>query len=191
MVSGEAASSARFQLTPQVVDLAANSRELLMDSNPFLYRVASEELEREGKIRPFGTVRGEDISDPRNYVYLEAKIANQGSAVAALARLKGDNRWRSSHLSRVGFAIERDGWIRTTVELPPGTTPERVAAIGFECIVVAPSKGAPLPDGGRCRIERVNKAFFLGKDYRPGASFFEMTKPVDIVTGEMVEFPVR
>jgi len=77
------------------------------------------------------------------------------------------------------------------VELPPGTTPERVETIGFECIVVAPSKNAPLPDAGQCRIERVNKAFFLDQDYRPGVPFFAMTKPVDIATGEMVEFPVR
>ncbi|MCE5306235.1 MAG: response regulator [Acidobacteriales bacterium] len=191
MVSGEATSPARFQLAPQVVDLSSSSRELVMDRNPFLYRVASEELSREEKLRPFGTVDGEKIGDPRNYVYIEAKITNRGSAVAALVRLKGENRLRSSHLGRAGFAIERDGRVRTTVELPPATAPERVDAIGFECLVVAPSRNAPLPDAGLCRIERVNKAFFLDRDYRPGASFFEMTKPVEIPAGQIVEFTVR
>jgi len=191
MVSGEATSPVRFQLAPQVVDLSSSSRELVMDRNPFLYRVASWELAREDKLRPFGAVDGEKIGDPRNYVYIEAKVANRGSAVAALLRLKGENRWRSSHLGRPGFAIERDGWVRTTVELPPATTPDRVASIGFECIVVAPSKSAPLPDSGQCLVEQVSKAFFLDKDYRPGASFFGMTKPVEIPSGEIVEFPVR
>jgi len=191
MVSGEATSPARFQLAPQVVDLSANSRELVMDRNPFLYRVAGEELAREDKLRPFAAVDGEKIGDPRNYVYIEAKIANHGSAVAALVRLKGENRWRSSHLGRTGFAIERAGWVRTTVELPPAIAPERVAAIGFECLLAAPSKNVPLPDAGLCRIEAVNKAFFLDQDYRPGASFFQMTKPVEIPSGEIVEFAVH
>jgi CheY-like chemotaxis protein len=191
MVSGEAVSPVRFQLAPQVVDLSTSSRELVMDGNPFLYRVASEELAREGRIRPFGAVDGEKIGDPRSYLYIEARISNRGSAVAALARLRGENRLRSSHLGRAGFAIERDGWVRTTVELPPGTTAAQVASIGFECMVVALSKGEPLPDAGLCRIEQVGKAFFLDQRYMPGESFFKLMKTIDIPTGEMVELPVR
>jgi CheY-like chemotaxis protein len=191
MASGEATSPARFQLTPRVVDLSASSRELVMGRNPFTYRVAKKELGREGKLRPFGTVDGEKIGDPRSYLYIEAKTVNRGSAVAALARLKGENRWRGSHLGRSAFAIEREGWVRATVELPPGATPERVASIGFECIVVAPSKGESLPEALECRVEQAGKAFFLGADYRPGASLFQMAKPLNIPAGEMAEFPVR
>ncbi len=191
MVSAEAASRVRFQLAPQLVDLTAASRELVMDHNWFVYRVAAQELEREGKIRPFGVADGEKISDPRNYLYLEASIANRNSAIAALVRLRGENRLRSSHLGRPGFAIERDGWIRTAIELPPGTAPAQVASIGFECLVAAPSNKDPLPDSGICHIGQVSKAFFLGADYRPGESFFRMQTPVDIPAGEIVEFPVR
>ncbi|MBI1787537.1 MAG: hypothetical protein HYR60_08300, partial [Acidobacteria bacterium] len=118
MVSGEGESPIRYQLAPVVVDLTHSSREQLMDDQPISYRVAAQELRREDKLRPFGTVDGERISDPRNYLYLEAKVSNQHSAVAAAARVKGEDFWRFGHLGRADYAISRDGWVRTTIELP-------------------------------------------------------------------------
>src|SRR5947207_2574200 len=80
-------------------------------------------------------VDGEKASDPRNYLYIEAKVGNLDSGVAVLVRLRGEDRWLSSHLGRNDYAISRDGWVRTTVELPPGTKEPQIDEIGFECLV--------------------------------------------------------
>jgi CheY-like chemotaxis protein len=190
MVSDAGESSLRFQLAPLAVRLSESSRERVMDENPATYRVMAQELHREGKLRPFGTVDGQKISDPRNYVYIEAKIANRASRIAAVVRLHGEARWRSSHLGRADYAIERDGWVRTTVELPPKTQPSQVAEIGFECLVEPPARERPAPVAGQCRLDAVSQAFFLDADYRPGASFFALPPAGRrIPTGETITFP--
>jgi hypothetical protein len=196
MVSGEASSAIRYQIAPVLVDLSKHSREEVMDESPFSYRIMAEELQREDKLRPYGTVAGQKISDPRNYLYIEAKIANRNSAVAAAVRLANDSRWRTSNLGRVDYAMERDGWIRTTVELPPGTTAENIAEIGFECVLpVDPSTESSRRPvffmAGECRVDAVSKAFLLGRDLIPGPSIWSTEKPVNIPSGEIATFKIR
>ena len=180
MVSDEGDSPIRYQLAPVLVDLASHSREQVMDDAPVTYRVMAQELERESKLRPFGTVDGEKIGDPRIYLYLEMKLSNRHAALAALVRLHGEDFWRSSHLGRPNYAISRDGWVRTTVELPPGAGPGRIAEFGFECSI---AEEKPPPVAGLCRVEAVSKAFFLGSDYVPGPGIWRLSIPVEIPTG--------
>src|SRR5262249_54636445 len=123
MVSGQGRSEIRYQIAPVLVDLHEHSREEVMDRYPWSYRVMAQELEREAKLRTFGTVRGETISDPRNYLYVDLKLANRTSSLGIAVRLKGESIWRSSHLGRADYGITRSGWVRSTVELPPGTRP--------------------------------------------------------------------
>jgi hypothetical protein len=168
------------------MDLSAHSREQIMDEHPMAYRVMAQELQRENKLRPFGSVESEKASDPRNYLYLEAKVANRNSGIAALVRLHGDQRWRSSHLGRNDYAISRDGWVRTTVELPPGTTAAQIEEIGFECLVSDEEKPEPL--SGACRLEQVSKAFLLDAEYKPGPSVWSTSVPVEIPSGQVHAF---
>lgn len=193
MVSDEGESPIRYQIAPALVDLSRHSREQVMNDHPFTYRIMAAELEREGKLRKFGTVRDQSISDPRNYLNIEAKIANRDSATTAVVRLEGESRWRTANLGRVDYAIERDGWIQTTVELPPGTTPEKVAEIGFMCVLPVNQKVEPpqFYASGECTVEEVGKAFFLTKDYVPGKAFWSMHTPVVIPSGETVIFRIR
>ncbi len=190
MVAGEGPATLRYQLAPRLVDLSRASRELVMDEDPVLSRVAAQELRREDKLRPFGTVRGENISDPRNYLYLEMNLDLRNSAVAALIRLEGEDRWRSSNLGRTDYAISRPGWVRTTIELPPGTRPERIAEIGFQCLVM-PQKtnGKELwPEAGLCRLQGVRRCFLPDEDYRPGRDVWATPagwKPLEIPSGEI------
>ena len=143
---GEADASIpiRYQIAPILVDLTGHSREEVIDQHPIAYEVMAKELQREGKLRPFGAVDGEKVSDPLNYLYFEMKLAKRESFVATLVHLKGDPRWYSSHLGHTDFAIRTwtrgaaesaGGFVRTTVELPPGTKPDQISEIGFECIV--------------------------------------------------------
>jgi CheY-like chemotaxis protein len=186
MVSDQGSSPIRYQIPPLVMDLTAHSREEIMDEHPIAYRVMAQELTRENKLRPFGVVDGEKASDPRNYLYIEAKVSNRNSSVAALVRLHGDQRWFSSHLGRNDYAISRDEWVRTTVELPPGSTGPHIEEIGFECLVSDENKRTPL--AGTCHVEQVSKVFMLDEEYRPQESIWGMPQAIDIPTGQIYTF---
>lgn len=176
---GEAKDSPlRFQLAPVLVDLQDASRETVMDSNPATYQVMAKELAREGKIRAFGTVEGQDISDVRNYAYVDylAEHTRSGMTVTLVLR---DGRLFSSDLGVADYAITRDGWVRSTVELPPGTKSSDIANVGFQCVLPPKTTGA-----GTCRLERVRKAFFLDAAFRPGTPWFSLNRSFTIPTGQ-------
>jgi CheY-like chemotaxis protein len=179
----------RYQIAPILVDLTGHSREEVIDQHPIAYEVMAKELQREAKLRPFGTVDGEKVSDPLNYLYFEMKLAKRESFVATLVHLKGDPRWYSSHLGHSDYAIRTwtrgaaesgGGFVRTTVELPPGTTPDQIAEIGFECIV-----GEKAASDSACRVESVTKCFFLDRNYRPGANVWTLPAPQEIAAGQV------
>ena len=172
----------RYQIAPVVADLSAHSREHVMDESPILYRIAAEELAREGKLRAFGTVDGENISDPRNYLYVEAKVSNLNSGLSVNVRLKDDSLWRAGALGRADYAISRSEWIRTTVELPPGTMASQIGEIGLEC-VVAPNAEKRFPLSGECKVDAITKVFLLDRDYRPGANVWTLPSAVSIPSG--------
>jgi CheY-like chemotaxis protein len=179
----------RYQIAPILVDLTGHSREEVIDQHPIAYEVMAKELQREAKLRPFGAVDGEKVSDPLNYLYFEMKLAKRESFVATLVHLKGDPHWYSSHLGHADFAIRTwtrgaaesaNGFVRATVELPPGTRPDQISEIGFECIV--PEK--PVSDSP-CRVEAVTKCFFLDRDYRPGTNVWTLAVPQEIGAGQI------
>lgn len=186
MVSGEATSAIRYQIAPVEIDLSHHSRELIIDEHPLAYRVMSQELLREDKLRPFGTVDGNKVSDPRNYLYIEAKITTQQSGVAAMLRLKGESQWRTSNLGREDYAMDRSGWVRTTIELPPGTRADAVEEIGFLCVVVRTKEG--IPTAGTCRLDQLSKAFKLDTNYVPEKSVAHHEGAAEIPSGQMVSW---
>jgi hypothetical protein len=101
-----------------------------------------------------------------------------------MVRLTTDpRRWHSSDSGLVWYGIERDGWVRTTVELPPGTKAEQIAEIGFLCGRPDPKKR----NGGPCILEGVSRAFFLGQP-----SFWKLAnpQPMEIPPGALQTFPV-
>jgi CheY-like chemotaxis protein len=167
MVAGEGRSSIRYQQAPVVAALQNASRELVMDDHPITYLISARELEREGKLRKFGVVEGTNISNPENYLFVEARIVSKQTRLAVLVRLEGDNFFRSSNLGVYDMGIERSGWVRTAIELPPATQPPQVAEIGLQCLPEAKTEGA-----GSCRVETITRMFFLDAQQRPGESFF-------------------
>jgi hypothetical protein len=189
MVSDEGTSPIRYQIPPIVMDLNAHSREEIMDEHPVTYRVMAQELIRENKVRPFGLVDGEKAGDPRTYLYLEAKVSNQHSALATLVRLRGERRWLSSHLGRNDYAISRDGWIRTTVELPPRVPAAAIEEIGFECLVDGEEK--PEAVAGTCRLEAVAKTFLLDAAYKPQPSLWSTSAQFEIPSGQFITFSLH
>ncbi len=156
MVGAGETSEIRYQIAPIEVDLTHDSRESVMDRFPWSYRIAAEEMEREGKLSLIG--------DPRQYVMIETAITNHGSAMAAVARLRG-GRMYSSHIGREPMAMERDDIIRTTIQLPVGTKPEDIESIGFTCLAL--TKRPPAPVAGPCTFGAGIKVFGLDANYLP------------------------
>ncbi len=189
MVGTEVPSAVRYQIAPVLVDLSHHSREQVIDDDPATYVVMAKELEREDKLRAFGVVDGQKISDPRNYLYIEAKVGVANAGVVTLVRRKDDGVWRSSNLGRTDYAVDRGGWIRTTIELPPGSRPEDLGEMGFTCLVV-PNADKKLPLTGSCRVDAVSKIFFLDREYRPGPSVWSLREPVEIPAGIINSYQV-
>jgi hypothetical protein len=189
MVSGEATSAVRYQLAPALVKLDGHSREQVMDDHSITYEVAAKELQREGLLRAYGVAAGESISDPRNYLYVEYRVATSDARVAVSVRRKADPIARSSSLGRIDYAIDREGWVRTTVELPPGSKAEDLAEVAFDCLVDPPrERGEPMPHSGSCEIASVSKMFLLTPEYRPGPNLWKGPASARLRTGESAVF---
>ncbi len=180
-------SPLQFRLAPVLVDLSKSSREQVMDQVPITYTVMIKELEREGKLRPFGVTAAEKISTPRNYIFIDYHATLTNGALTVLARTKDGNLY-ASDLGRGDFAIARDGYVRTTIELPPNSTPTEIREFLFECRVPPPGRNDVVAHSGSCLLHGVSKVFFLRDDYSPGKSFWWSTGPVTIPTGRGVSY---
>jgi CheY-like chemotaxis protein len=165
MVAGEGPSAVRYQPAPVLADLSQASRETVMDANPITWLVMTSELVRENKLRPYGVERGEDISDPRNYLYVEAKVA-PGKAAVAFVVLHKDGHYYYSHKGRTKDAIERPGYVRSTIELPPNTTQADLKSINALCVYLPKS-----PSDVSCGPTEFKALFFLTPDKLPGPTF--------------------
>lgn len=187
MVAPEGRSAVRWAVAPRRANLAEASREQVMDDAPWTYRVMSEELEREGKLREFGKVDGQKISAPRNYLYIEAKISNADTRMTAAVRLRNSGNWQMANLGRFDYAIERSGWVRLAVELPPDTPGRNIAEVGFPCLLEPGTRERPAPAGSACTLHAVRKMFLLDAEYKPGPNLWPepLKAPVTIPSGQM------
>jgi CheY-like chemotaxis protein len=185
------ASPIVHQMAPILTDLSSGSRELVMDANPFTYEISAKELLRENKLRPFGTFDGEKISDPRNYLIVELKVNSALAGLQVLIQRKGSPKWQGSAVGLGRDHIERGGWVRTTLELPPGTKPDDIDQIGVQCLSQRDLTRQPVAKNGKCSVQGFGKVFFLGPDYRPQASIPIPLNNIQLDVGEMVTAPVR
>ena len=133
----------------------AGTRESILDDRPWLQRLTARELAVEKK--PF---------DPRDFVYLEAKVQlGDDAAAAAWVEQPGGERV-SSDRGDERFRVTRDGWVRVAVPLARDGS---VTAAGWSCL---PRKGrsglaAPKPRGaerGPCQIQP-GRIFRLSNDF--------------------------
>jgi len=181
----------RYQLAPVLAELSGGAREMVMDSAPFTYRISAEELAREGKLRPAGTFDGEKISDPRNYLVVEFETESKAAAVQILVRGRGAQRWQASSAGLAKNHIERPGWARTAIELPPGTKVTDLAEIGAQCLSLRDVSRQPTPKNGACTLRRFGRIFMLGPDYVPLPSIPPPAAGWDLKAGEMISVPLR
>lgn len=181
----------RYQLAPVLAELDHGSRERVMDAAPFTYRIAAEELVREGKLRSAGTFDGEKISDPRNYLMVEFKTESKSAAVQILVRRRGEQLWHASSMGLGKSHIERSGWARTAIELPPGTKASDLGEIGAQCLSLRDLSRQPVPKNGTCVIAGFGRIFLLGPDYAPLPALAPVPANWQLKAGDMISVPLQ
>jgi hypothetical protein len=175
-------SSLRFFMDPSQTLPENRAREVVMDENSWTYQIMAKELVREGKIEANPKPSTPEVSDQRNYLYIEIDKDTTyatppapgnwvGTAVAV--KLKGDHRWYTSNHDIPDWSIQRDIPAATTVELPPGTTAADIEAIKVFAVPVDsnPNDATPAPGDYTIHFTDINRAFFLDSNYLPGSSF--------------------
>nr|MCU0538186.1 hypothetical protein [Hydrococcus sp. Prado102] len=170
-------TSYRFFLDPSPTLPQNRSREAMMDANPWIYSVMVEELFKESKIEAIANPATPEVSDPRNYLYLEINKKTMRShvfwgarvGVAIAVKLKKDPQWYASHHQIAEWSIQRDRLAATTVELPFGTDRDDIEAIKAIAIPV----GWTVSNDYRIALTKINRAFFLDKNYLPQESFID------------------
>jgi hypothetical protein len=154
---------------------AKRAREAVMDANPWTYQVMAKEMIREGKVEPLPSPATPAMSDQRDYLFAEVDkdtayatppAADSWVGTALQVKLAGDDTWYASNHGVPDSSIQRDDPAATTVELPPGTTADRVEAIKAVAVPV----GVP-PADYTITVTSLNRGFFLGKAFLPGPSF--------------------
>ncbi|WP_328535705.1 hypothetical protein [Streptomyces sp. NBC_00344] len=160
----------RFSLSPEQTLPAGQPREHMMDVNAWTYPVMAQEMIREGKIESPGDPSTVEVGDQRNYLCIAVAhsavpAADTGSVGLSIGvRLRGDDTlYRSDHGVPTS-SVNRDGTAATTVELPPGTAAGDIAEITALRTPVTET-------GAALHVTAVTRAFLLGRDYLPQASF--------------------
>jgi hypothetical protein len=150
------------------------TREIVMDREPWTYRVMAHEMLREGRLESTPDPATPEVGDLRTYLFLELAKATgaptQGTGsvpgVSLGVRLKDDpsKLYRSDH-QEPSWSVERDGPAATTVELPQGTTVDDIASIeAIRQPVGAGDNGAP------STVTAIKRGFFLDDSYLPQES---------------------
>lgn len=159
----------RFFLNPAQTLPKNRTREVLMDANPWIYEIMAKEMNREGKIEEVADPNTPEISDQKNYLFIELnqQINNSSAGTAIAVKLKNDETWYTSHHNISSWLINRNGPAATTVELPVGTD--------VNDIEVIKAVSAPINNSLNYNITltNINRAFFLDNNYKPQSSFFQ------------------
>ncbi|HEX5366210.1 MAG TPA: hypothetical protein VFW63_06055, partial [Acidimicrobiales bacterium] len=173
MVCDEVADTGmRFLLAADATRPPERAREVLMDANPWTYRVMAAEMVREGRIESPSDPSTRAVGDQRSYLYLELDKetvppnlpAEPWVGVAVEVHLAEGGALRSDH-GIADLSIERDVAAATTVELPPGTTADDVAAV----VAVRVPVGT-IDTGAAVRVTALHRAFLLDGRYLPQPS---------------------
>ncbi|MEU5988580.1 hypothetical protein ABZ806_06360 [Spirillospora sp. NPDC047418] len=173
----------RFLLDASATRPGGRAREIVMDREPWTYRVAAQEMVREGKIEDPSDPATREVGDQRSYLFVEfAKTTGAATAwgavpgVALGVRLKDDpsTLYRSDH-DEPTWSIDRDGAVATTVELPRGTKVSDIASI--EAIRRPTGFG---DNGAPATVTSINRGFFLDESFLPQPSSIGWTGSVTL-----------
>jgi hypothetical protein len=185
MVSETGPASIRYAPMAVKFDLTDQSREAVMDANPWTYAIASIEMRREGKIADDPPPGLNKIPDPRRFVFVEAcgTIGNAALSISVGSRQSavGDRQsqsaltWTPSDRGLPRYRIVRDGCFTITTPLPVGTRAPDVRAIRVQAFERAPEQGDAPVAPNPVTLTRINKMFMLDEQFLPGRSILKWT----------------
>jgi hypothetical protein len=185
MVLDRGATELRYLPAPSPVTLGNASREVVMDTDAWLYAIAAGELTREGKIAAEAPPGNGLIPDPRHYVYLEGCGTLNGYALTFSVKV-GDT-WLSSDRGVPEYRIARDGCFRGAVPLPAAVTPSDIRAVRIETFE-RPDK----PASGAALFTHLNRMFMLDDRHVPGRTLLQWQGRAEIRPGgAALEIPVK
>jgi hypothetical protein len=191
MLDEKGTTAVRFAPAPKPVDLADRSREAVMDREPWTYRVSTEEVRREGRVREDANEEGR-IPDPRRFVYLEACAPAEDASLAFAVGVTGPDgglTWHPSDSAGPRYRVTRaphnfpNGCFQAAAALPAGVAPAAIRALRVQAFTRLPGKDERrLPPGtGRARLTRVNRLFMLDDDDEPGPNLLSWTGDLPLV----------
>jgi hypothetical protein len=167
----------RVALFPQKADMTKASRESVMDSASWTYRIMAEELVRERRITSAPTEVSQ-IADPRDYLYIEASSEQQGTAVAFDATL-ADGKVIQSDFGDARLRIDRSGIFRSAIRMPHGTPAGNVSQVVMRCTPTSkPSETRA------CKNASVRKVLMLDENYNSRVIGLKGAEAKDLRAGE-------
>jgi hypothetical protein len=201
MVSDHGTTEPTFAPVPIPFDLAATSREAVMDANPWTYVVSSQEAFRERRVDENPKPGSHRIFDPRRYVYVEACAETKDAALTFGVAVDGRHglRWSESDAGQKDYRIIRqssefpNGCFRGAAVLPADAGEAPLRALRFRAYTRRARDGEPpIPPGAaRATVVRVNKVFRLGHDFLPRPGLFDWKGSLPLaVDGPAGEIPV-
>ncbi|USK35962.1 hypothetical protein LIT25_12140 [Bacillus sp. F19] len=159
----------RFFLNPAQTLPENRTREVLMDANPWIYEIMAKEMNREEKVEKVADPNTPEISDQKNYLFIELnqQRKNSSAGTAISVKLKNDETLYTSNHDIPDWSINRNGPAATTVELPAGTDVNDIEVIKAVSVPINNSLDYNI------KLTNINRAFFLDKTYQPQSSFFQ------------------
>jgi len=155
--SDETKSIVRFALLPIPADLRDATRERVMDTHSWTYRLVAEELSREGKITA-EPANSNSISDPRNYVYVDLRATQKGTAIGVSAVSSKQTTPALSDLGEAKLRIDRSGYFRTAIRMDSAESAAAILSLSVHCY----SDGA-----SDCEAVELKSVSVLNQDYTP------------------------
>ena len=154
-------SDYKFFLSPIYTADDEYTRQILMDENPWTYRIMAEELISENRYEEPADPESVIISDVRNYIYIEygGSTSGQNITLEISTNFIGSCGAYVHHHNYPEFGYGYGGGThRTTIELPEGFDPSQLHELGFI------SDGN---DGYSLTINNIPRLFYLDENYIP------------------------
>ena len=154
-------SDYKFFLSPVYTASEGYTREIIMDENPWTYRIMAEELINEDRYEEPGNPETVIISDVKNYLYIEYEGSTSGQNISLEIYVSfiGSCGIYVHHHNYPEFSYGYGGGThRTSIELPEDFNPSEVYELGFV------SSGN---DVYTLIISSISRLFYLDEDYMP------------------------
>jgi hypothetical protein len=129
----------RFQLAPVPGPASGQTRESVMDANPFTYQISGQEV-----ARWYGDVstdpRSPEPGDARQYATIDLSASGTGvTSLAVELQLAGGSTWYASDFHS-GYPAHGAGHFRTVVKLPVGWQAQPISGVRIQAY---PPSAAP------------------------------------------------